>query len=155
MNNRQTTYDRTREEWLRLAERYFEAETSETEEAELRRFLATPDAQCQEFDELRAVMGYLATGRRLSRRQHSRSRRHTVMRYAVAASVACVVAMAGWMAHDMRSNQCVVYIGGERYTDEAIVRQQMQLSLQAMGEASATVELDNQLSDMFNTLNEE
>lgn len=37
--------------WLTLAERYFEAETTDQEEAELVRFLASPFAQGAEFDE--------------------------------------------------------------------------------------------------------
>lgn len=47
-------YERTFQQWKELAERYFEAETTETEEEALARFLATPAAQGKEFDELRA-----------------------------------------------------------------------------------------------------
>ena len=50
-------YERTFQQWKELAERYFEAETTEAEEEALARFLATPAAQGKEFDELRAVMG--------------------------------------------------------------------------------------------------
>ena len=60
-------YERTFQQWKELAERYFEAETTEAEEEALARFLATPAAQGKEFDELRAVMGYTVTGRAIYR----------------------------------------------------------------------------------------
>ena len=55
--------ERTLQQWKDLAARYFEAETSPAEEQELAYFLTTPASQDREFDEIRAVMGYLATGR--------------------------------------------------------------------------------------------
>ena len=48
-------YERTLQQWKELAERYFEAETTEAEEEALARFLATPAAQGKEIDELRAT----------------------------------------------------------------------------------------------------
>lgn len=45
-------YERTLEQWKELAERYFEAETTPDEEAELARFLTTPASECEDFDEL-------------------------------------------------------------------------------------------------------
>ena len=65
-------YERTISQWKELARRYFEAETTEAEEEALARFLATPAAQGKEFDELRAVMGYAATGRALYGRRRTR-----------------------------------------------------------------------------------
>ena len=54
---------RTRQEWLQLAEKYFEAETSDEEERQLKLFLCSAKAQDPAFDELKAVMGYLAVGK--------------------------------------------------------------------------------------------
>lgn len=65
--------ERTFQQWKELANRYFEAETSEVEEEALARFLATPAAQGKEFDELRAVMGYFVTRRSIYNRPHTRS----------------------------------------------------------------------------------
>lgn len=61
-------YERTFQQWKELAARYFEAETTDAEEEALARFLVTPAAQGKEFDELRAVMGYVATGRAVHRK---------------------------------------------------------------------------------------
>ena len=45
--------------WEDLAERYFQAETSEAEEAQLRKFLCSDAANAPRFDEIRATMSYL------------------------------------------------------------------------------------------------
>ena len=46
-----------------IVERYFEAMLSEEEETALKAFLASPEGQAPEYDEVRAVMGYFAVGR--------------------------------------------------------------------------------------------
>ena len=70
------------EYWKALAERFFEAGTSEEEERELRRFIASGLAG-SEFNDVRAVMGLAAVG---ARRYHRR-RRRTVFLSAAAAAV--------------------------------------------------------------------
>ncbi|MDT3366523.1 MAG: hypothetical protein LIQ26_04525 [Bacteroidota bacterium] len=50
--------NRNNEYYLELVERWFDAETSEAEEKELKRFLATTEDPA--FDEARAAFGYLA-----------------------------------------------------------------------------------------------
>ena len=59
--------------WKALAERFFEAGTSEEEERELRRFIASGLAG-SEFNDVRAVMGLAAVGAR----RYNRRRRRTV-----------------------------------------------------------------------------
>lgn len=63
---------RTRQEWLQLAEKYFEAETSDEEERQLKLFLCSAEAQDPAFDELKAVMGYLAVGKSRYRQQNEK-----------------------------------------------------------------------------------
>ena len=48
-----------------LAVRYFEAKTSDEEENILRHFLCSPAGNNRKYDELRADMGFIATGRNL------------------------------------------------------------------------------------------
>lgn len=50
-------------------DRYFEGTLSEAEELRLRAFLASPEGQAPEYDEVRAVMGYFAVGKSLSRKK--------------------------------------------------------------------------------------
>lgn len=52
--------------WEALAERYFQAETSEREEAELREFLCSSQAQDSRFDVIRATMSLLHVCRQAS-----------------------------------------------------------------------------------------
>ena len=73
--------------WKALAERFFEAGTSEEEERELRRFIASGLAG-SEFNDVRAVMGLAAVGAR----RYNRRRRRTV--FLSAAAAAAVVAVA-------------------------------------------------------------
>ena len=60
-------YFASTEEALACAERYFEALTSETEELALKCYATSDEAAADaRFDELRAVMGLAAMGRRLA-----------------------------------------------------------------------------------------
>lgn len=139
--------------WRRLADAYFEAETSEEEEAALRRFLATEASAGREFDALRAVMGYAAVGRRIDRR--ARRRRTVGFRIriaAVAAALAAVVVRAlPWL---LRTDGNVAYIGGVKYTDDAVVAAQISGLMEDMGETAAEMSVAAQLGDMFNTIEE-
>lgn len=141
---------RTLDEWRQLTDRYFEAETTDAEEAELRLF-AVSDAAGKEFDELRAVMGYIAAGRALQKRPTAILRLKKVRHIAAAAVVAAAL-LTGWHAIDANRNECAVYIGGARYTDEAIVIEQLHYSMRGMAEASNATDVESQLSDLFGTL---
>lgn len=155
MNKQQADIQhRSREEWLALGERYFEAQTTADEERDLRRFLATAEARGREFDELRAVMGFLAVGKREHERRRHRTLRLRLGRVAAAVGVLLVVAGSAFYAVDRRHNQCVAYIGGVKYTDESVVLAEMHRSMDGMGEASATVDVDSQMADIFGTLEE-
>ena len=45
--------------WIALAEKYFDAATTEQEEKKLAAFLATDESNTPEFNEIKAVMGYM------------------------------------------------------------------------------------------------
>ena len=135
-----------------LEQRYFEAETTPEEERELKCLLVLPEASGKEWDELRAVVGFTAVGRWMRRRK---SHRRQWRRLTVAAVSAAVIGSMAWMAVDSRQNVCVAYIGGKRYTDEEVVMRQMHHSMNDMGEAMASNNVENQLSDMFRTMDNE
>ena len=61
MRKKIDTANRTTAEWLELVEKYFDALTTQQEEQELKKFLVTPAADAQCFNEIKAVMGYFAT----------------------------------------------------------------------------------------------
>lgn len=137
-----------REKAKALLRRYFDAETSEAEERQLRRFLVSEAAVGPEFDEARAVMSFLAVGRR------RRARVPVWKVAALAASFLGAISLGtGWIVFQQR-NECVAYIYGEKVTNPAAVWQQAQESLQEMGEIESA-DISSQLTDMFNTSKKE
>lgn len=151
-----------------LAARYFEAETTGDEERRLVRLLATPEGRDARFDELRAVIGFTAVGRRLARagaRPAAAAHRWPVPRRrwpAVAAAVAALF-LAGpavWLAGRAAGawgggDVCVAYIGGRRTTDAEVVMQEMRRSLGQVASVAEAPGVEAQLSDLFDTLNQE
>lgn len=127
--------------WKALAERFFEAGTSEEEERELRRFIASGLAG-SEFNDVRAVMGLAAVG---ARRYHRR-RRRTV--FLSAAAAAAVVITAVSLAAD-GGDSCVAYINGTKHTDEAIVMAQMHSTMDEMAQQAQELSVERQMDDFF------
>ena len=142
--------ERTYQQWKELAERYFEAQTTDVEEEALARFLATPASQGKEFDELRAVMGFVATGRAVHNRQRTRGVRFRY--YAAAAAVTGVLALTAVWQMTERTNVCVVYINGERYTDKEIVFSEAMKSIDKVRHDLPQETVQEQLSDIFQTI---
>lgn len=128
--------------WKALAERFFEAGTSEEEERELRRFIASGLAG-SEFNDVRAVMGLAAVG---ARRYHRR-RRRTVFLSAAAAVVAVVMTAVSLTADG--GDSCVAYINGTKHTDEAIVLAQMHSTMDEMAQQAQELSVERQMDDFF------
>lgn len=144
-------YERTFQQWKELADRYFEAETTDAEEEALARFLATPTAQGKEFDELRAVMGYAATGRAMNRKL--RTHRVRLRYYAAAAVMTGIIAFTALWQLTEQTNVCVAYINGERCTDKEVVFSEALKSIERVKHDSPQETVQEQLSDIFQTLN--
>lgn len=142
--------ERTYQQWKELAERYFEAHTTDVEEEALARFLATSASQGKEFDELRAVMGFVATGRAIHNRQ--RMRRVRLRYYAAAAAITGVLALTAVWQMAERTNVCVAYINGERYTDKEIVFSEAMKSIDKVRHDLPQETVQEQLSDIFQTI---
>lgn len=142
--------ERTYQQWKELAERYFEAQTTDVEEEALARFLATPASQGKEFDELRAVMGFVATGRAIHNRPRTRGVRFRY--YAAAATVTGVLALTAVWQMAERTNVCVAYINGERYTDKEIVFSEAMKSIDKVRHDLPQETVQEQLSDIFQTI---
>ena len=125
--------------WKALAERFFEAGTSEEEERELRRFI-TSGLAGSEFNDVRAVMGLAAVG---ARRYHRR-RRRTVFLSAAAAVVMTAVSLTA-----DGGDSCVAYINGTKHTDEAIVMAQMHSTMDEMAQQAQELSVERQMDDFF------
>lgn len=128
--------------WKALAERFFEAGTSEEEERELRRFIASGLAG-SEFNDVRAVMGLAAVGAR----RYNRRRRRTVFLSAAAAAVAVVITAVSLAADG--GDSCVAYINGTKHTDEAIVMAQMHSTMDEMAQQAQELSVERQMDNFF------
>lgn len=135
-----------------LIDRYFEAETTEAEERELRLALAATKCRSAKIDEARAVLGYLAIGRNEARRRRIFTLPHVAAAAAVAA-VCAAVALPLMQRADSGADRCVAYVGRTEITDSRRVLQMMHSDLALMGEASQSLESDvtSQLSTLFNS----
>ena len=105
--------------WEQLAERYFQAETSEAEEQQLRRFLCSSQAQDPRFDEIRATMSLMHVGR---------SKKKPAMRLplkvvAVAACL-CIAMFLGWRQYQQHNISSVRIAGVAIEADASLLMQQ-------------------------------
>ena len=121
--------------WEDLAERYFLAETSEQEEAELRRFLCGDEAQDPRFDEVRATMSYLHVCRQASPVRHSALTRVERIRIAAVAACLFLAAFLGWYQYQ-QYNISNVRVAGQDV------------------EADASLLMQKQMAEMFNPIDQ-
>lgn len=140
--------------WMDLCAKYFDAETTEGEEAQLRDFAATTEDP--DFDELRAVMGFLAMERKMERGSmetaQSTSNRSYWRIAGVAASFLLVVGLAAFWSKASAEPDCVAYVNGQVVTNPDQV---MELMQQTMHDLTADLTLDpieSQLREMFEVL---
>jgi hypothetical protein len=140
--------------WKALEERYFEGLTTKEEERLLRQFLTTEMAQTEDFEELRAVMGFLAMGKaERKQKQIPLWRSPKVMRWSAAA---CFLLLAGiGVYHLMPRTTYVAYVDGRRTTDKMEVLAQMHGVMTDINADTPTSTMEASMSDLLNTLNTE
>lgn len=101
---------------------YFEGTLTEREEAVLKAFLASPDGQAQEYDEVRAVMGYFSAGRKLGEgREAVRRRRRAFWSRTVAAAAGLALVVSLGVVTYRKENICVSFVDGKKVTDREVV----------------------------------
>ena len=128
--------------WEDLAERYFLAETSEEEEAQLRRFLCSSEGQNPRFDEVRATMAYLHICRQASpipskggvnRTPSPWERVGERLKVIAIAACLCIAAFLGWYQYQQH------YMSSVRIAGQDV-------------EADASLLMQKQMAEMFNPL---
>lgn len=134
-----------------LIERYFEGETTISEERWLRGNLPKMMGKSQEIDEALAVMGYAAA----SDKDSVKKKRKPSYRWvAVAASLALILAAGGIYTHYLKTSQkstFMAYSGGVKIDrDEAM--QLIALQMEEMSDASHDIktEVEDDLADFRN-----
>lgn len=153
----------TLEEALRLADRYFEAQTSEEEEERLRDFILTAENADSRFNDVRAVMSvalcppHTVTASE-HKHKHQHKRIHTsfsvlVRRTAVAASFLLIAGVATTSYLHQENNLCIAYINGQKVTDHERVEKAMHDVLRQMDTPhDHTSPIKEQMSNMFGPL---
>ena len=122
--------------YIDLSERWFDALLTEDEERALKAFLASTDDP--DFDEIKAVAGFFATGKAVYGAQEENHRparqRRTTHRLAwaaiaVAANLALVAAIG---LYNQRQNQCYILAYGEKSTDKELALESMEATLSSL-----------------------
>lgn len=106
--------------WEDLAERYFLAETSEAEEAQLRKFLCSGAANDPRFDEIRATMSLLHVSRPSGKLYVIR---HPLRTIAVAACLS-IAFFLGWYQYQQHNISSVRVAGEDIEADASLLMQQ-------------------------------
>ena len=140
--------------WLALCEKYFDALTTNEEEKALLHFLASDAANHPAFNEIKAVMGYLSTGKSITKKK----KMHTVgkaMQWASMAACIAVTAVIGTSIYRQGTlpatgNREIFYacIDGKEYTDEEFVMQHMLATMNRMSSSDDNV-IEQQMGAMF------
>lgn len=125
-----------------LTERFFDGETSLAEEQELYRLFREGDVPEDLLQYRELFMGFEDI--RLPRQNESR--RKWGQAIGIAASIAVLLAVGTTLLTRTSKDECVAYIYGEKCTDKTIVMQQMQSTLNEMGDIST---VDEQMRDFF------
>ncbi len=135
--------------YMDLADRRFEGLLTEDEELELKSFLASTEDP--DFDEVKAVAGYFAMGKALSKGRPAATARPLArgasFRWAAAFAAACLVLVAAIGLYH-RQNNCYILAYGEKSTDVQLVFEDMSATLEGIfGESE---DVGEELFDLFN-----
>ena len=136
--------------YLDLAERWFDALLTEDEERELKAFLAGTDDP--DFDEVKAVAGFFATGKAVAAEKASvdAHRPPVSLRFRWAATVAVAASLALVAAIGLyhRQNDCYILAYGEKSTDPQVALADMSATLEGLFADGENV--GEELFDLFN-----
>lgn len=151
-------------EWLYIAEKYFDATATAEEEKALASFLATEESNTPEFDDIKAVMGYLYTARAVEKREETpkrRTDRRFITRWMTAAAMVAIVAGIGFTGNRLltgtKSETGELYIAninGTIYTDKELVLDKMHRTMAMIGNTTRGNSVEEQMGSMFNIPND-
>lgn len=157
-NNRLTEEKGYIDYWLQLCDSYFEATITAEEEKALKSFLATPVSNTPQFNEIKAVMGYIVTGKAIHKKHRptAKKKSRNITGWAVAASIA-LLAISGTLLLTQQEKAekdiCIAFIDGQQYTDEDFVLQQMHSTMSRISRTTSDNTIEEQLGSMLRTAN--
>lgn len=146
--------EKERAEWLAIAEKYFDATTNDNEEKALRDFLSSAESNHPAFDEIKAVMGYLAAARHIENvnaREKRAVRKKHLVHWAAAAIIAFIVGTGTILPTGNPDNDdiYVADINGKIYTDKEFVVAHMQHTMSMIASTTKENNIEEQLGAMF------
>ena len=141
------------EYWLALSEKYFDALTTDEEEKALAQFLASNAANSSAFNEIKAVMGYMSTGKSIAQKAKKKAHRigNAIQWASVAACTAAIAILGTSIAQQATPGSKDIYyayIDGKEYTDEEFVMQHMLATMNRMSDTSNNI-IEEQMGAMF------
>ena len=129
-----------------MAERWFDALLTEDEERELKAFLAGTDDP--DFDEVKAVAGFFATGKAVAAEKASVDVRRRSFPWAATVANAASLALVAAIGLHHRQSDCYILAYGEKSTDTQAALADMTATLADLfGEGE---DVGVELSDLFN-----
>ena len=137
--------------YIDLSVRWFDALLTEDEERTLKAFLASTDDP--DFDEIKAVAGFFATGKAVygaqeASRRPAQQRRVTLRLAWAAIAVAASLALVAAIGLYHRQNDCYILAYGEKSTDPKLALADMSATLEGIFGDGEDVSED--LFDLFN-----
>ena len=146
----------------KIIEAYFDCTLSEQEEQQLKQMLATTEEDTADVREAKAVLGVFAMERKLSQDAPitntelsiTHSKRNFV-RYAAAAVAVFAIVFGGMKYVEYQEdNACVMYVNGEKISNENVVLAQMMGQMDDISEAADYNDqtMFSQLDDMASVL---
>ena len=130
-----------KEKYLKLMQRFYDAETSPDEEKELALYAASTNDPA--FEALRGVLGYLSIGRHKKAKKNRRIRYYSV----IAAAGVAIVAGIGIALSNQDRNTCIRYFYGDIESDETSIMKSVESSLADFFGCSSPAETN--LFEMF------
>lgn len=137
-----------------LIDRYFDAETTESEESFLRKNLAISTCNSPKVLEAKAVLGLFAAQKTFNKKTLVRSR----VTLKIAATIALLIASGGLISYfsiGYQRNECVAYIAGEKVNDADKIMNLINKDLEEVRLASDETKegVKDQLEVMFEIMN--
>ena len=129
-----------------IIDRYFEGTLSAEEEVQLKVFLASPEGQSSEYDEVRAVMGFFAVGKAIDNRARIIRRPALWRRVAAVAAGLALLISIGINIYN-KENICVSFVGGQKVTDKEVVMNDVDNILSDL--LADRVDMEEQLVNIF------
>lgn len=140
----------------KLINAYFDCTLSEQEELRLKYMLATTDEDTDDVREAKAVLGVFAMERKLSQgAQPITHSKRSIIRYAAAAVAGFAIVVGGVKYVEYKEdNTCVMYVNGEKISNEKIVLAQMKGQMDDISEAADNTDqtMSSQLDDIASVL---